>query len=131
MKKALVVAGIVAAFVLVAFAANNAFAFGVPSVPNSVSDVTNAPKDMAYDACKAWADSHKNNMSYNSGNIEGQMNSKEFSGKIYEKDWRKPGSSDYDQKNQRLELRATYNQFAKVKVRCNKEKCSSIWCNKN
>jgi hypothetical protein len=129
MKKALVVAGIVAAFVLVAFAANSAFAFGVPSIPDSVSDVANAPKDAAYDQCKAWADSHKNNMSYNSDNIEGQMNGKEFSGLIYEKDWRK-GGSDYDQKNHRLELRATYNEFAELKVRCDKEKCSSIWCNK-
>lgn len=128
MKKALVVAGIVAAFVLVAFAANSAFAFGV-SVPKSVSDVANAPKDAAYDQCKAWASSHKNNMSYNSGNIENQMTGKEFSGLIYEKDWRK-GGSDYDRKNQRLELRATYSNFAEVKVRCNKEKCSSIWCNK-
>ena len=129
MKKALVVAGIVAAFVLVAFAANSAFAFGV-SIPKSVGDVTSAPKDMAYDQCKAWANSHKNNMSYNSSNIESQMNGKEFSGLVYEKDWRK-GGSDYDKKNQRLELRATYNEFATVKVRCNKEKCSRIWCNKN
>jgi hypothetical protein len=127
MKKALVVVGIVAAVV---FAANSAFAFGVPSVPKSVSDVANAPKDAAYDSCKAWANSHKNNMSYNSSNIENEMKGKEFSGLIYEKDWRK-GGSDYDKKHQRLELRATYNEFATVKVRCNNEKCSSIWCNKN
>jgi len=129
MKKALVVAGIVAAFALVAFVANSAFAFGVPGVPKSVSDVADAPKDVAYDSCKAWADSHKNNMSYNSGNIENQMTGKEFSGLIYEKDWRKT-DSEYDKKNQNLELRATYNNFAEVKVRCNKDKCSSIWCNK-
>lgn len=128
MRKFLVFAGVLAVVALVAFAATKSFAFGV-SVPKSVSDVADAPKDAAYDACKAWADAHKNNMSYNSSNIENQMKGKEFTDIIYEKDWRK-GGSKYDKQNKRLELRATYNQFAELKVRCDNEKCSSVWCNK-
>jgi hypothetical protein len=129
MKRFIVLAGVLVVVAVVAFAATKSFAFGMPSVPSSVSDVANAPADTAYDACKTWADQHKNNMSYNSSNIENEMKGKEFSGIIYEKDWRK-GGSDYDKKNQRLELRATYNQFAEIKAQCTNEKCSSIWCNK-
>lgn len=128
MKKYLAIAGVLAAVAVVVFAAGDAFAFGVPSVPSSVSDVANAPKDAAYDACKAWADQHKDNMSYNSTNIENELKGKEITNTIYEKDWRKAGS-DYDKKNKRLDLRSTYDQFAELKVQCTAEKCSA-WCNR-
>ncbi len=124
MKRTLAVAVVCA----VALLAASAFAFSV-SVPKSVGDVTSAPKDMAYDACKSWADQHRDNMSYNSGNIENQMKGKEFTNTIYEKDWRKTDNK-YDRENQKLELRTTYNEFAELKVRCNKDKCSSIYCNR-
>ena len=126
MKKALVVASIVA--VAVFFVAGKAYS-GWGDVTKAVDTVSKGPSQAAYDSCKGWANAHKNNMSYNSGNIENAMSSKEFSGLIYEKDWRK-GGSEYDKKHRKLELRATYNQFAEVKVRCNKDKCTSIWCNK-
>jgi len=131
MKKIIVVAGVLAAAVFVIFAASNVFAWGVPSsVGDAVNKATKAPADQSYNACKAWANQHKNNMSYNSTNIEGQMTGKEFSNRITEKDWRK-GGSKYDTQNKRLDFRATYSDFTTIKLRCNKDKCSSIYCNKN
>ena len=128
MKKTLVVIGIMAAVAAVSAISAKGFSFNL-SVPSSVSDVANAPADMAYDACKAWAEGHQNNMTYNSANIEKEIKGKDFSGTIYEKDWRK-SSDKYDKENQRLEMRSTYNNFAEVKIRCNKEKCDSVYCNK-
>lgn len=101
---------------LVAIAATNAFAFGVPS---SLSDAANAPKDVAYDACKAWESQNENNTSVNMGNIRSKMSGSDFTNLITETD-----------KPKRLELRADYQKFATVKVSCNKEKCSSIYCSK-
>ncbi len=130
MKKILVVIGILAVAAFVIFVATKGFAFKVPgSVTEATKTVTEGPQEAAYDACKAWADTHKNNMTYNSSNILDEMNSKEFTDLIYEKDWHK-SESKYDKENQRLELRATYNQFAELKVHCTKEKCPSIWCSK-
>ncbi|MFH1830253.1 MAG: hypothetical protein ABH871_05705 [Pseudomonadota bacterium] len=130
MKKFFVVAGILAVAAFLIFTASKGFAWGVPSsVTEATKTVTEGPQQAAYDACNAWANQHKDNMSFNSSNIENEIHSREFSDTIYEKDYRK-GGSDYDKKNQRLELRATYNQFAEVKIRCDKEKCNSIWCNK-
>ncbi|MBN1282864.1 MAG: hypothetical protein JXA24_03725 [Proteobacteria bacterium] len=128
MKRGAIAVLAVVAVIAVAAIATNGFAFGI-SVPKSVGDVADAPKDMAYDACKAWADAHQNNMTYNSGNIEKEMKGKEFGDLTYEKDWRK-SDNRYDKENQRLELRTLYNQFAELKVRCNKEKCDSIYCNR-
>ncbi len=118
-----------AVLAVVIFAAGVSFAgFGGIKVPTSVSDVTDAPKDAAYDECKVWASGHKNNMSFNSTNIESAMGS-EFSGTIYEKDWRKSGSK-YDKENKRLEMRSTFNKLSTIKIRCNKEKCSNMSCSK-
>jgi len=113
MKRILAVAGVL---VVLGFAAS-AMAFGIP---DSVSDVADAPKDMAYEACQSWEKQHENNTAYNMGNIRSEMSGSDFSNLITETD-----------KPDRLELRATYQKFATVKVRCNKEKCHSIWCNKN
>jgi len=126
MKKAFVMIGVLAVVAFVIFAASNGFAF---KIPTSVSDVTKGPQNAAYDACKVWADQHKNNMAYNSTNIEKEMKGKDFSNLIYEKDYRK-GGSKYDKQNKKLDLRATYNEFAEIKVRCTKDECSSIYCSK-
>jgi len=122
MKKALVVIGIMAAVVAVTAISAKGFSFGV-NVPTSAGEVVNtaanAPADTAYDSCKGWADQRQNNTSYNLKNIRNEMKGKEFSNIITESD-----------KPDRLELRATYNQFADLNVRCDKEKCYSVYCNK-
>jgi|GEM_PF-5160079 len=116
MKKVWVAAIVLAAVVAVGAIATNSHAFDIPT---SVSDVADAPKDMAYEACQAWEKQHENNTAYNMGNIRGEMGGSDFENIITETD-----------KPERLELRATYQKFATVKVRCNKEKCYSIWCEK-
>jgi len=120
MKKAWVAVILVVAVVAVAAIATNGFAFGGIKVPTSVGDVADAPGDMALEACKGWESQHENNTAYNMNNIRGQMKGKDFENIITE-----------TERENRLELRATYQKFTTLKVRCNNEKCYSIWCSKN
>jgi hypothetical protein len=116
MKRIWVAAILLAAVIAVGAIATNSYAFKIPS---NVSDVADAPGDMAYEACQGWEKQHENNTAYNMDNIRGEMSGKDFENIITE-----------TSKPDRLELRATYQKFATVKVRCNKEKCYSIWCEK-
>ena len=119
MKRVWVAAIVLVALVAVGAIASKGFTFGGINVPSSISDVADAPADMALEACKGWEGQHENNTNYNMMNIRKQMKGKEFENIITE-----------TENPNRLELRATYNKFATIKIRCNNEKCYSIWCSK-
>ena len=119
MKRVWVATIVLAALVAVGAIASKGFAFGGIKVPTSVGDVADAPADMALEACKQWESQHENNTNFTMMNIRKEMRGKEFENIITE-----------TEKPNRLELRATYNKFATIKIRCNDEKCYSIWCSK-
>jgi hypothetical protein len=127
MKRAIAVAAVLAVAGLFVVSVANA-QFGGIKVPTSVSDVADAPKDVAYDSCNTWANGHKDNVKFNSTNIKGELG-KDCTNQIVSKDWQLSSASNYDKENKNFELRCDYQQFAELKVNCNKEKCSA-WCNR-
>lgn len=127
MKKALVGVSVLAAAVFMVSIANAQF--GSVRVPG-VGNVTADAKQIEYDSCKSFVDQHRNNIDYNSTNMKGVLdNNKDFSLVKISKDWTR-STNDYDKKNKRWEAMYNYKNFCKMTVRCNKEKCSTMYCNK-
>ena len=127
MKKTLVAVSVVVA-ALLAFSIANA-QFGSVKVPG-VGKVSTDVQKYEYDECKRFVDQYRNNIDYNSTNIENVFrNNKDTSIQKFSKDWRRSGS-DYDKKYKRLEFTANWKNTCKITARCTNEKCNTLYCTK-
>lgn len=121
MKKTLIAVSALAAFLLAVSVANAQF--GSIKVPG-MGDV----KKHEYSECKSFCEKYRNNIDYNSTNIENLLNNnKDISIEKYSKDWRR-GGSKYDKEHKVLELTANYKTMHKMTLRCNNEKCTTFYC---
>jgi hypothetical protein len=127
MKKTLVAASAMAVLFLAVSIANAQFgSVRVPGVGSVSTDV----QKYEYDECKSFCDKYRNNIDYNSTNIEGVFNNNsDTSIQKYSKDWRR-GGSKYDKEHKVLEFTSNYKTMHKITTRCNDEKCNTIYCSK-
>lgn len=125
MKKVLVVAGVLLAGLLAISIANAQFGnIKVPGVGTISTDIS----QMEYDQCKNAIEKYRDNVDYNSKNMPGILNAnKDFKFVKAMKDYNKSGDK-YDKENMIWEAKYQFKNTCYATINCNKEKCSSFWC---
>lgn len=123
MKKVLAGTFVVAAVVLAFSLASAQFGSLKSKVPG-MGDV----KKIESDQCRAFVDKYRNNIEYNSSNMKGVLDSDKNCQFIKtSKDW-KVSKSKYDKEHKVWEAEYKFMNTQKIRVGCNDERCSTLYC---